>query len=98
MFNKSIFSVLFFAVLLAIGSNAFARGGGGHGSARSSRSSSSKAYRTGSSIFVHGYTKKNGTYVKPHHRTRPNKTKKDNWSTKGNVNPYTGKKGTKSPD
>jgi hypothetical protein len=46
---------------------------------------------------VKGYTKKNGTYVAPHQRTAPNKTKADNYSTKGNTNPYTGKKGTKKP-
>ena len=38
---------------------------------------------------------KTGTYRPPHLRTSPNKTKIDNWSTKGNVNPFTGKKGTK---
>jgi hypothetical protein len=41
--------------------------------------------------------KSNVTNVKAHARTAPNKTKKDNWSTIGNVNPYTGKKGTKRP-
>ena len=46
---------------------------------------------------VHGYRKKNGTYVAPYHRTSPNKTQRDNWSSKGNVNPYTGKIGTKVP-
>lgn len=44
-----------------------------------------------------GYTK-SGTYRKPHYRTAPNKRKSDNWSTKGNQNPYTGKKGTKKVD
>lgn len=38
---------------------------------------------------------KTGTYRPPHLRTSPNKTKVDNWSTKGNYNPYTGKQGTK---
>lgn len=46
---------------------------------------------------VKGYTKKNGTYVAPHVRSSPNGTKSDNYSTKGNVNPYTGKKGTQDP-
>ena len=46
---------------------------------------------------VKGYTKKSGTYVAPHKRTAPNNTKMDNYSTKGNTNPYTGKKGTKKP-
>lgn len=44
-----------------------------------------------------GYTKKSGKYVAPHYKTTPNKTKTDNYSTKGNVNPYTGKEGTKDP-
>ena len=48
------------------------------------------------SEYVKGYYRKNGTYVKPHHKTRRNHTKRDNWSTKGNRNPYTGKKGYKS--
>lgn len=46
---------------------------------------------------VRGYVKKDGTYVQPHRRTSPNSTKHDNWSSKGNYNPYTGKKGTKDP-
>jgi hypothetical protein len=46
---------------------------------------------------VRGYSKRSGTYVMPHYRTSPNHTKYDNWSTKGNTNPYTGKKGYKKP-
>ena len=53
--------------------------------------------RSGGNTTVRGYTKKDGTYVAPHQRTSPNKSKMDNWSTKGNVNPYTGKEGTKDP-
>lgn len=45
---------------------------------------------------VDGYAKKNGTYVLPHQKTSPNKTKFDNWSHKRNMNPYTSKKGTKN--
>lgn len=47
---------------------------------------------------VRGYVKKDGTYVEPHHRTDPNSTKSDNYSTEGNTNPYTGEKGTKRAD
>lgn len=46
---------------------------------------------------VRGYTRKDGTYVAPHRATNPNSTKLDNWSTKGNTNPYTGKEGTVDP-
>lgn len=44
-----------------------------------------------------GYIKKDGTYVAPSYATNPNKSKFDNYSTKGNVNPYTGKEGTVDP-
>ncbi|MGF6412374.1 hypothetical protein OKW37_004044 [Paraburkholderia sp. MM5482-R2] len=47
--------------------------------------------------YVSGYTRSNGTYVAGHHQTNPNGTKYDNWSSKGNVNPYTGKEGTVDP-
>lgn len=46
---------------------------------------------------VKGSVRKNGTYVAPHQRTAPNSTKIDNYSSKGNVNPGTGKEGTKDP-
>ena len=49
-------------------------------------------------VAVRGYTRKDGTYVAPYHRTAPNGTKNDNYSTKGNVNPYTGQAGTKPGD
>jgi hypothetical protein len=49
-------------------------------------------------VSVHGYYRKDGTYVQPHHRSNPNSTTRDNWSTKGNVNPYTGEEGTHEPD
>lgn len=48
--------------------------------------------------YVHGYTRSNGTYVQGHYRTLPNDTRNDNWSTIGNVNPYTGIEGTKPRD
>ena len=51
----------------------------------------------GKTTFTRGYVKKNGTYVAPAAKTTPNKTKLDNWSTKGNANPFTGKAGTKNP-
>lgn len=81
-------SVLAFASV-----GAEARGGGGH----SSGSRSSSHASSGGSHAIKGHTTKNGTYVAPARATNPNKTKRDNYSTKGNVNPQTGKEGTKSP-
>lgn len=46
---------------------------------------------------VRGYYRSNGTYVQPYYKTSPNRSLFDNYSTKGNYNPYTGKAGTKSP-
>jgi hypothetical protein len=46
--------------------------------------------------YVHGYYRKNGTYVKPHYRSDRDSNFSNNWSTKGNTNPITGKKGYKS--
>lgn len=48
-------------------------------------------------VHVSGYERANGTYVQPYERTTPNSTRSDNYSTKGNVNPYTGKAGTRDP-
>ena len=48
--------------------------------------------------YVSGYYKSNGTYVSGHHRTNPNQTNRDNYTTKPNINPYTGKKGYIKPD
>ncbi|MEK1925050.1 MAG: hypothetical protein AAAB11_06330 [Rhizobium giardinii] len=45
--------------------------------------------------FVNGYTRSNGTYVQPHYRSAPNGSRYDNYSTSGNVNPYTGQAGTR---
>ncbi|OHA82992.1 MAG: hypothetical protein A2937_02185 [Candidatus Yonathbacteria bacterium RIFCSPLOWO2_01_FULL_47_33b] len=48
-----------------------------------------------STVRVKGYVKPStGKYVAPHYKTSPNKTKIDNYSTKGNYNPHSGKKGT----
>ncbi|MEM5559027.1 hypothetical protein AAHK07_10900 [Aliarcobacter cryaerophilus] len=46
--------------------------------------------------YVNGYSKSNGIYVKGHYKSSSNYTKNDNWTTKGNKNPYTYEKGTKS--
>jgi hypothetical protein len=46
---------------------------------------------------VNGYNKRNGTYIAPYRATNSNRTQSDNWSSIPNTNPYTGKRGTKTP-
>jgi len=48
-------------------------------------------------VYVHGYYKKDGTYVQPYYRSNPDGNPYNNWSTKGKTNPYTGAPGTKNP-
>jgi hypothetical protein len=38
-----------------------------------------------------------GTEVQGHYQTNPNNTQRDNYGARGNVNPYTGSVGTRSP-
>ena len=47
---------------------------------------------------VSGYTRSNGTYVQSHVRTMPNNTNWDNFSTRGNSNPFTGSTGYRARD
>lgn len=75
---------------------------GGHSGGRSgSYASGHRSYSLGGAPGYHrvrGYTRRDGTYVAPHHATNPNGTRADNWSTRGNINPFTGRLGTRSPD
>ncbi len=71
---------------------------GGSSGSHSSRSHSSGMTGTGSSPHSHavrGYTTKRGTHVAPHRQTHADDTQRNNYSTKGNVNPSNGKTGTK---
>jgi hypothetical protein len=45
-------------------------------------------------VWVRGYVRSNGTYVRPHYRSNPDGNFWNNWSTYPNVNPYTGRTGT----
>lgn len=46
-----------------------------------------------STTSTSGYYRKNGTYVQPYKRTTRDYTRSNNFSTKGNYNPYSGRKG-----
>lgn len=60
--------------------------------------SSGYGYTNSKSHNVRGYTKRDGTYVAPHRSTNPNSTGRDNYSTKGNTNPWTGESGSQYVD
>lgn len=54
---------------------------------------------TNSSVrYQQGYTRKNGTYVQGHYKTNNNGTNHDNYSTRGNINSYTGSCGSRARD
>ena len=48
--------------------------------------------------YVNGYYRSDGTYVQGYYRSSPNRYKYDNYSTWGNTNPYTGKKGSSNKE
>lgn len=106
---KTIFSLII--VTLALPSIVCAKGGHGHGSGKSSglfgfswgshssNSDVSNSPGTGSkssSEKVSGYTAKSGKQVESYNRSTPDENFNNNFSTKGNVNPTTGAKGTRT--
>ncbi|MFI3268039.1 MAG: hypothetical protein R3Y51_04900 [Rikenellaceae bacterium] len=56
------------------------------------------SYAQTTTVWVKGYTKSDGTYVKGHYRTTKDNTNTNNWSTTGNTNPNTQVKGTTAKD
>ena len=73
-------------------------GAAGPASARGAHSSGSHANSAGGVHTIRAHTTRNGTHVAASHATNPDRSKADNFSSKGNVNPYTGKAGTKDPN
>ena len=47
--------------------------------------------------YVNGYHRSNGTYVSGHYRSTGDSFKHNNYSYKGNTNPYNGKRGYTNP-
>jgi len=91
------------ALITLISSNVLAKSkdyeyGGTSRSSSKSGNDYGSGYGTGansSNERVNGYTKQDGTYVDSYQRTKANNTDSDNYSTKGNYNPYSGKTGSK---
>lgn len=79
------------AVLVSAQAFAGSHYGSHYGSSRETGSSTS-------SVHVDGYTRRDGTHVQSHERSRADGNFNNNWSTQGNVNPYTGQPGTKTYD
>jgi hypothetical protein len=83
----------FLALSLCLATSAFAQ----HYSSHSSSSTYSSGGAYGTDTQVSGYTRSNGSYVEPYHRTAPDSTMYNNYSSQGNTNPYTGEAGHVQP-
>ena len=86
-------TVIVVLTIATVATFAAAKGGGRHSNSVGPGTGSSS-----SSTPVHGYTKKDGSYVEPHQRSTPDKKFENNWTTKGNENPHTGKDGSQLTD
>jgi hypothetical protein len=58
---------------------------------------SSRSYHRSGTVSARPYLKRNGIFVGRSFRRSPNPTRFDNYSAKGNVNPFFGKKGYRNP-
>ena len=57
------------------------------------------SYNTNPEVrYQSGYVRSNGTYIQPHFKTNSNSSNWDNFSTRSNVNPFSGKVGTVARD
>lgn len=69
------------------------------GSFNSSQTTSSTFNNVNTSTrYQNGYTRKDGTFVTGHMKTTSNGTNLNNYSTRSNVNPYTGTTGSRAQD
>jgi hypothetical protein len=92
--KKAIFCAMFGVVFVtATEIDVFARGGGGFSSGGRSSIIGSGTGSSHSSHNVRGYVRRDGTYVAPHYQSNPDRSFNNNWSTKPNINPFTGQEG-----
>ena len=54
--------------------------------------------QVGGDVYVKGYYRRNGTYVRPHYRSAPDGNPYNNYSFPENTNPYTGKVAPGNPN
>jgi len=96
--NRRAFLLGWSGILVGSGSGYVLARGGSSSRSSGSRTTSTSSHGSSSSTTVRGHTRKDGTYVPAHKRSNPDGSKTNNWSSKGNVNPYTGKQGTQDPN
>ena len=46
--------------------------------------------------YTRGHYRSNGTYVQPYYSSTSDGYKWNNWSSRGNANPFTGRRGTRN--
>lgn len=82
------------------GVKGYSHGRTGFKSRHSSQYTKFRAYRPSASSdhLVSSYYRRDGTFIQAFHATNPDTTRNNNYSTLGNVNPYTGRLGTKPRD
>ena len=88
--GKWLYGLGLVAAVLIVTGEVEARGGGFRG-----RSIGPGFGSNPRSHSVRPYTRRDGRFVPPQWRSNPNREWRDNWSTNPNVNPYTGKEGSR---
>lgn len=92
---------IIFTAAIALMSIAGAKAQGYYGTYSYGYGSRTSSYSSNTNSSVHyqrGYSRKDGTYVQGHYKTNTNSTNHDNFSTRGNVNSYTGTSGSRARD
>ena len=97
-FHRKTRQLISALLLVSVTFHSFARGGHAYSGHHHYSHSNNYGSTATHDHVTRGYYRKDGTYVDSYHSTNPNDTQKDNYSSKGNTNPYTGKAGTIEPD
>lgn len=93
---KKIILTAAIALMSIVGADA--QGYYGSSNSYGSRSNSYGSSTNSSVRYQRGYTRTDGTYVQGHYKTNTNSTNHDNFSTRGNMNSYTGTSGSRARD
>ena len=96
-FQRTTRQLIIALLLVSVSFYSVARGGHAHSGYHHYSHSNSYGRTATHDHVTRAYYRKDGTYVPSYHSTNPNDTQKDNYSSNGNINPYTGKEGTIEP-